>query len=457
LEDELELSKELEIRTDEIALDETYFTPEGFLVDKPIVTTCGVFVYKNADGTPRRELRLPEDVFDPESLASYKGKPVIITHGPGTVDTENVMNESIGTILTGGLPDGKDVRAEIVIHDVNKLRRIPYRQLSLGYVCKLDWKAGIFQGQEYDAVQKHIRINHLAIVRAARAGEEARLNVDSKDDEGGEEENMTAKNGEVVEKWRQDREARQQEKLRLDNEDEAAKKKAEEEEEAKKKADEAAAAANGDGSDCSGGKMKTDTTDEKKADEKDDVKTVRDNQTRRDAAVEPTNMDEAIAVIAQQDADIHALLKVVDSMSAKLDFVATKHDSKDEKKGDNKVEKSDVKKENRLDSRDIDQIVAERLRVIRVGDRLNLDGLEDMPLAEAKKAVITKINPNMRLDGKSEDYISAAFEIASQNVTAINVQKQQMFGKTDIHLDGKEAESKSDSARESMMKGYLSN
>lgn len=67
-------------RLDSLPLNQTYFTPEGYLIDRPILTRTGIFEYQNKDGSIRRELRLPEDVFDVESLKSYKGKPVIISH-----------------------------------------------------------------------------------------------------------------------------------------------------------------------------------------------------------------------------------------------------------------------------------------------------------------------------------------------------------------------------------------
>ena len=38
-------------RIDSISMDQTYYTDEGYLVDHPIVTTCGIFEYKNDDGT----------------------------------------------------------------------------------------------------------------------------------------------------------------------------------------------------------------------------------------------------------------------------------------------------------------------------------------------------------------------------------------------------------------------
>ena len=108
-------------RFDSLPLDATYFTDEGYLVDHPIVTSVGIFVYHNPDGSERRELRLPEEVFAEKSLASYKGKPIIVTHDAGYVDTDNVKEESIGTILSEGYRDGDDVRAEIIIHDTDSL------------------------------------------------------------------------------------------------------------------------------------------------------------------------------------------------------------------------------------------------------------------------------------------------------------------------------------------------
>lgn len=38
-------------RFDSLPLDATYFTDEGYLVDHPIVTSVGIFVYHNPDGS----------------------------------------------------------------------------------------------------------------------------------------------------------------------------------------------------------------------------------------------------------------------------------------------------------------------------------------------------------------------------------------------------------------------
>jgi hypothetical protein len=172
-------------RLDSIPIGKAEWTAEGFLTDKPIVTSVGIFEYHNKDGSVRRELRLPEHVFAPESLASYKGKPVIITHKAGMVTKENVPDEVIGTILSEGIPDGDDVRVEIIIHDTDAMKQSGLKELSLGYSLVLDETPGEWNGQPYDAIQTEIMINHLALVDKARAGEDARLNIDGQIPEGG--------------------------------------------------------------------------------------------------------------------------------------------------------------------------------------------------------------------------------------------------------------------------------
>lgn len=174
-------------RLDSIQLDGTYFTDEGYLIDHPIVTSIGIFEYANPDGSIRRELRLPEEVFSKESLDSYKGKPIIITHDAGMVTNENVDDEIIGTILSPGYQDGEHVRAEIVIHNTNALKECELRELSLGYSLESEDSPGEWEGKPYDCIQRNIRINHLALVQNARAGESARLNVDGKDKKGNQQ------------------------------------------------------------------------------------------------------------------------------------------------------------------------------------------------------------------------------------------------------------------------------
>ena len=172
-------------RLDTIRLDKddrTYFTEEGYLVDHPILTSCGIFEYTNPDGSIRRELRLPEHVFNGKSLATYKGKPIIITHEAGIVSKDNVDKEQIGTILTNGYQDREDVRAEIIIHNTDAMKDSGLKELSLGYNLDLVEEPGTYNGGAYDAIQTTMGLRDLARVASARAGEQARLNIDGSDE-----------------------------------------------------------------------------------------------------------------------------------------------------------------------------------------------------------------------------------------------------------------------------------
>ncbi len=413
-------------RLDSIPLDRTYFTEEGYLIDHPIVTSVGIFVYHNPDGSERRELRLPEEVFAAKSLASYKGKPVIITHEAGYVDTENVQEEHVGTILSEGYQDGNDVRAEIVIHDMDTVKNIGLRELSCGYNLRLEETPGVWEGQPYDAIQRDIEINHLALVEKARAGEQARLNIDGQTKhflQGGKLDmsKTVRKDGEplapgaidaAVEAFKQRRAERMGGP-------------------AGEPAPAPAAPAATDGTFPPAAEEPTAPPAEEK---KDAVQMVKDRRDRRDADGDPGDLPGAMSVIAQQDEDIDTLLGVIDVLKAASPVI----DSADEPKGDGEEEKSDgddcdkgdgEEKTDKKDRADSASEFRELLRVVRVGDRLNMDGLEQMSVKGAKKAVLAKLKPSLRLDGKSSAYVSAAFDMA---VAEMNARKDTNFQRNQI-------------------------
>ena len=160
-------------------------TDEGFLVDSPIVGRVGIQLYKNADGTVRREFRPPEEVFKADSLNSFVGKPITDGHPAEMVNAKNAKSLLVGAIHTEGKQDGDNVVAGITIHDadmIDKIMKGGKRELSLGYKVDIEEISGVWNGQGYDAIQRNIRINHLAIVPRGRAGN-ARLNLDRLDAE----------------------------------------------------------------------------------------------------------------------------------------------------------------------------------------------------------------------------------------------------------------------------------
>ncbi|MHB0707998.1 DUF2213 domain-containing protein [Roseomonas mucosa] len=163
-------------RFDFVDLSAATVTPEGWIRDRPILSRTGVFEYRRADGSVRREYRPPGEVFHPDSLASLRGVPVTDDH-PGMVTAEN-DSAVIGAVLTAGQQDGENLVAELVIHRPRAMGS--RRELSLGYSLDLDETPGEVGGQRYDAVQRNIRVNHAAVVQRGRAGN-ARLRLDHDD------------------------------------------------------------------------------------------------------------------------------------------------------------------------------------------------------------------------------------------------------------------------------------
>lgn len=425
-------------RLDSIRLDKTdstYFTDEGYLVDHPILTSCGIFEYTNPDGSIRRELRLPEYVFDEKSLKTYRGKPIIITHEAGVVNKNNVDKEQIGTILSDGYQDGDDVRAEIIIHDTDSMKKCGLKELSLGYNLDLIEKPGVWNGEPYDAIQTNIVINHLALVASARAGEQARLNIDGSDEpelKGGKamakvtnsrREDGGAMSPEELEKAIAAYKARKAERASAGKEETpATEKDADTAEEPTTPAVEDKKAADGEGEEAPDDKKEGSTPGEI-------AQMVKDRRDRRDSEDDPEDTESAMGVIAQQDEDIDMLLACLEKFLME-EKEEGNHDGDGEcEEGEGENEDSSDDKSESLNADSADAIIRQRLSICRVGDKLHMDGLEDMSIKQAKKAIIAKVLPNMRMDGKSDAYIDAMYDLAvgeANKHKGVDYQRNQM-------------------------------
>ncbi len=456
------------IRLDSLPLGQAYFTPEGYLKDRPILTSTGIFEYKNPDGSIRRELRLPEEVFKAESLTSYKGKPIIITHDAGLVTKDNVHQHQIGTILSDGYRSNNDVRAEIIIHDTDEMKECGLKELSLGYELTIEETPGVWEGQEYDVIQRDILINHLALVREARAGEQARLNLDGRDPartlKGGKATMATSKKNPAQRGKRNDGVLSPEELAKAIEEY-----KAHRAQHLAAKADEDAAAADPvepaaqDGEDpviAPAGQEPT-TLEEK-------VAMVKDRRDRRDEEGDPANLEEANGVIAKQDGDMDILFDIIDTLLAQKAFDECGGDPTPKSDGDGVCPKcsqdpcvcskgdgegegdpaepktdgdddpipsatpSDVVPGAVMNADSVDAIVRQRVQIGVVGAALNLDGVESMSLPAAKVAIIKAVRPEIRLDGKSAAYVNAMFDCAVADIQTrsrkdTGYQKRQMF------------------------------
>lgn len=203
----------------------------------------------------------------------------------------------------------------------------------------------------------------------------------------------------------------------------------------------------------------------------DQVQMVKDRRDRRDEGEEPADKEAAMGVIAQQDGDMDILFDIIDTLLAERDFDCASLDgsgcakdgegeppavveppAKAKEDGDDEGTPVEPPAGENTDGDDddipatnasevgksvlnvdaVDQIVRQRIQLGIVGRALNMDGLEDMGIMAAKKAVIRAVRPGMRLDGKSAAYINAAYDYAVADVNSRNrkdtsYQIKQMF------------------------------
>ncbi|MEV5031631.1 DUF2213 domain-containing protein [Sphingobium sp. LMC3-1-1.1] len=125
-----------------------------------------------------RVYRPEEEVFNRDSMASFAAAPFTIDHPTVDVNADNWRKLGVGEVNGDVVRDGGFVRVPVIVRDAASVEKVrtTHKQLSMGYSCTLDWTPGTApDGQAYDAVQRNIRINHIAAVRAARGGAELKI------------------------------------------------------------------------------------------------------------------------------------------------------------------------------------------------------------------------------------------------------------------------------------------
>lgn len=158
-------------------------TPQGFLRVNARLSRVGVFDY--ADG---KEYRPDNEVFRTDSLESIKGAPVTDLHPSENSNDKflspaNTKDHIIG-ITEGVERDGDYLKGSLIIFHEDAIKAIESGdrgEISLGYQCQIEKSPGVFKGQSYDAVQKNIIVNHVAIGPKGwgRAGPECSIRKDS--------------------------------------------------------------------------------------------------------------------------------------------------------------------------------------------------------------------------------------------------------------------------------------
>ena len=152
-------------------------TPEGFLLCEGVaIARTGVQRYKadeilleaSADGFVDVE-RPPEEVFRPETLASFEGKPVTVEHPSEFVTPENWNKYAVGTVQNVRRGDGIEedlVLADLLITSADAIKYVNDQmpEISCGYDAEYEQK------EPGRGVQRNIIGNHVALVDRGRAG-----------------------------------------------------------------------------------------------------------------------------------------------------------------------------------------------------------------------------------------------------------------------------------------------
>ena len=151
--------------------------------DNPI-TKEGVFPYLGEQISPDLEpkkiymvYRPASELTNPETIESFNGVPFIDEHEMVGEGFTKYDQRPAGGVLfnpkaeNGILVGDFKIFSETMKDEISNGKK----ELSLGYLCDYELKKGVWNGQYYDAVQKNIRGNHVALVERGRMGSDVRV------------------------------------------------------------------------------------------------------------------------------------------------------------------------------------------------------------------------------------------------------------------------------------------
>ena len=149
--------------------------PEGYLLclNVPVARTGTQDYLPEELGLPGSSFisvyRPEEEVFSPETIASFEGMPVTNDHPPDGVDVSNIRALQKGhahNVRRGTGEESDLLLADLIITDPGLISLIleeGKREISCGYTYELCEENGQY-------IQRKIRGNHVAVVDAGRAG-----------------------------------------------------------------------------------------------------------------------------------------------------------------------------------------------------------------------------------------------------------------------------------------------
>lgn len=154
-------------------------TSEGYVTARAKAVRAGVQDYRASElglmGNHIVRVMRPEaEVFAVDSVKGFAHAPVTNDHPAEMVDADNWRALAVGEVGANVMRDGEFLALDLILKDADAIKAFDggKKELSAGYTAEIEFVDGV---AEYDAIMKNIRINHLALVDAARAGSEARI------------------------------------------------------------------------------------------------------------------------------------------------------------------------------------------------------------------------------------------------------------------------------------------
>ncbi len=169
---------------------------EFWLIEENPLTKVGVFPYLGSQISDKLEpdkiyqvLRPAEEIQSQETINSFKLLPIVDDHT--MLGTGDGMMPAEEKGIHGVIGENVKAKEDMVVGDLKiysetlkDLIENGKKDLSMGYFCDYDLTPGTYKGQHYDAIQRNIRGNHVALVDEGRMGKDVcvmdkRLTFDS--------------------------------------------------------------------------------------------------------------------------------------------------------------------------------------------------------------------------------------------------------------------------------------
>jgi|GEM_PF-4889325 len=157
--------------------------PNGSIRFPASITRSGIFPYRDQKtGKIYQQLRSPEEVFKPDSIATLRTAPITSEHpDEHQINTSNYKKYAKGALSDVITQNNDTLDTFITINDAQLIEDIlsgKRQEISCGYHCQEMDQSGEYQGVKYDSIQKNIIYNHVAVVKRGRAGRNIRIKMD---------------------------------------------------------------------------------------------------------------------------------------------------------------------------------------------------------------------------------------------------------------------------------------